>query len=94
MDSMRTRKAVAQPRRTLYIKNPAAHRLAEQVSARMGGTLSDAVISALEDKLRKTPRPLDRARVDALTAALGALPVLDARSPEEILGYDAFGIPR
>jgi len=26
-------------------------------------------------------------------AGIGALPVLDARAPEEILGYDAFGIP-
>jgi antitoxin VapB len=91
---MRTRKAVGKTRRTLYIKNPAAHRLAEQVSARTGGTLSDAVISALEDKLRKTRRPLDRTKLDALCAALGALPVVDARAPEEILGYDAFGIPR
>jgi hypothetical protein len=31
--------------------------------------------------------------VDALCAGIGALPVLDARAPEEILGYDAFGIP-
>ncbi len=91
---MRTRKAPRADRRTLYIKNPSAHRLAEQVSARMGGTLSDAVISALEEKLRKTPRPLNRARVDALCGRIGALAVIDSRSPDEILGYDAFGIPR
>ena len=81
-------------RRTLYIKNPAAHRLAEQVSKRMGVTLSDAVIAALEDKLDKTGRPLNRANVDALCAKIGALPVVDARTPEEILGYDDLGIPR
>jgi hypothetical protein len=48
----------------------------------------------LEDKLRKTPQPLDRAKLDALCGAIGALPVFDARSPDEILGYDAVGIPR
>ena len=80
--------------RTLYIKNPAAHRLAEQVSKRMGVTLSDAVISALQDKLHEAGRPLSRAKVDALTGKLSALPVLDSRAPEEILGYDDFGIPR
>ena len=80
--------------RTLYIKNPAAHRLAEQVSKRMGVTLSDAVIHSLEDKVRRTGRPLNRAKVDALCRRIGALPVLDTRTPEQILGHDAFGIPR
>jgi len=92
--AMRAQKAVAKKRRTLYVKNPAAHRLAEQVSRRIGVTLSDAVISALEDKLRNTGRPLNRAKVDALCARIGALPVVDGRTAEEILGYDAFGIPR
>lgn len=67
--------------------------MAEQVGKRMGVTLSDAVIAALEEKLEKTDRPLNRARVDALTAKMAALPVIDARSPDEILGYDASGIP-
>ena len=91
---MRKRKAANKRASTLYIKNPAAHRLAEQVSKRMGVTLSDAVVSALEDKIQKTGRPLNRARVDALCAKIGSLPVLDARTPDEILGYDQFGIPR
>jgi antitoxin VapB len=90
---MKTRKAVGAKRRTLYIKNPAAHRLAEQVSQRMGITLSDAVIAALEETLRKTDRPVNRVKVDTLCAGIGALPVVDARTPEEILGYDDFGIP-
>ena len=87
-------KALRRKGRTLYIKNPSAHRLAEQVSKRMGVTLSDAVICALEDKIKKTGRPLNRAKVDALCAKIGALPVLDARAPEEILDYDDLGIPR
>ena len=78
---------------TLYIKNPAAHRLATQVSKRMGVTLSDAVVYALEDKIRKTGRPIDRPKVDALCARLTRLPMLDPRTAEEILGYDEFGIP-
>jgi antitoxin VapB len=91
---MRTRQAADKNRRTLYVKNPAAHRLAEQVSKRLGVTLTDAVISALEDKLRSTPRPLDRAAIDALCAKIQALPVIDNRTADEILGYDEFGIPR
>ncbi len=91
---MGKRKALKKRGRTLYIKNPSAHRLAEQISKRTGVTLSDAVIQALEDKIQKTGRPLNRTKVDALCAKIGALPVLDTRTPEEILGYDNLGIPR
>ena len=87
-------KVLSRKGRTLYIKNPSAHRLAEQVSKRMGVTLSEAVIRALEDKIQKTGRPLNRAKVDALCVKIGALPVLNARTPEEILGCDDLGIPR
>jgi len=81
-------------RRTLYIKNPAAHNLAERLSRRMGTTLSDAVIHALEEQIRRTRQPINRERVDALCARINAMPVLDSRSPDEILGCDEFGIPR
>jgi len=37
--------------------------------------------------------PPMRTKVDDLCARIGAPPVVDARTPEEILGYDAFGIP-
>jgi antitoxin VapB len=81
---------------TLYIKNPAAHRLARQLSKHKGVTLTDAVIGALEDQLdaAKKPKPIDRKKIDALLGKMRALPVLDTRSPDEILGYDQFGLPR
>jgi antitoxin VapB len=91
---MGKRKSASPKGGTLYVKNPAAHRLAAQVSKRMGVTLSDAVVSALQDKVRKTGRPIDRTKVDALCARLRRLPVLDTRTADEILGYDSFGIPR
>jgi antitoxin VapB len=91
---MKSRKASSKRRPTLYIKNPAAHRLAEEVSKRMGVTLSDAVIIALKERLQKSVRPLNRSMVDALCARIQALPVMDARTPEEILGYDDLGVPR
>jgi antitoxin VapB len=80
-------------RRTLYIKNPAAHSLAEKVSKKLGVTLTEAVVRSLEDKLRDTPRPIDWKKVDAITQKLAAMPVLDSRSIDEILGYDEFGLP-
>jgi len=87
-------KGLSRKGRPLYVKNPSAHRLAEQISKRRGITLSDAVIRALEYQIQQGGRPLNRAKLDALCARIGALPVLDTRSPEEILGYDDFGIPR
>jgi antitoxin VapB len=81
-------------RRTLYIKNPNAHRLAEQLSKRMGVTLTDAVIHALEDQVRRVQQPIDREKIDAICTKMKTLPVLDRRTPDEILGYDDFGIPR
>lgn len=79
---------------TLYIKNPAAHRLAQQVSKQTGVTLTEAVIHALEDQIRTRKKPLDRKKIDAICARIASLPVLDSRTPDEILGYDMFGIPR
>ena len=81
-------------RQTLYIKNPAAHRLAKQLSKGMGVTLTDAVIHALEEQVRRARQPIDREKIDSLCARMQALPVLDARTPDEILGYDDFGVPR
>jgi antitoxin VapB len=77
----------------LYIKNPEAHRLAEQVARQMGVTLTEAVIRALQNQVHPTPKPIDRKKLDALCARIAAMPVLDPRSPDEILGYDEFGLP-
>jgi len=79
--------------RTLYIKNPAAHQLAEQVAKKMGVTLTQAVIYALENQVKQAPKPIDRKKLDAMCARIAALPVLDPRTPDEIIGYDEFGIP-
>ena len=81
-------------RQTLYIKNPLAHRLAQRVSKQAGVTLTEAVIHALKDQIRTQEKPLDRTKIDAICAKIASLPVLDSRTPDEIMGYDAFGIPR
>jgi len=56
-------------------------------------TMTDAVIHTLEAQLRGPARPIDWKKVDAITRKIAALPVLDSRSDDEILGYDEFGIP-
>lgn len=42
---------------------------------------------------RRTPDQI-RAALEEASARFSAMPVIDARTPEEIIGYDEIGIPR
>jgi antitoxin VapB len=78
------------------IKNPEADRLARQLAALTGESLTEAVVEALRERLRRH-NPAGRRRVGdelaRMSAKLAKLPVLDARKPDEILGYDDRGLP-
>ncbi len=82
---------------TLTIKHPEADRLAREFAACTGETLTEAVLNALRERLVrergkvKTPRLRDELR--AIRQRCAALPVLDARGSEDILGYDEHGLP-
>jgi antitoxin VapB len=81
----------------LSIKHPEADRLARELAARTGETLTDAVVVALRERLaRETGRshvtPL-REELAAIRHRCAALPVIDDRSAEKILGYDERGLP-
>lgn len=82
----------------LSIKDPEADRLARELAARTGETLTEAVVVALRERLareagRTRSIPL-REELAAIRRRCAALPVLDARTAEEILGYDERGLPR
>jgi antitoxin VapB len=81
----------------LSIKNPEADRLARELAARTGQTLTEAVIQALREKLMREAGRVHAPRLSHELRAIGercsTLPVLDARRPEEILGYDESGLP-
>lgn len=82
----------------LSIKDPEADRLARELAARTGESLTEAVVRALRERLarhrRTTTTPARRAKLKALRESMRELPVLDARSPDEILGFDDKGLPR
>lgn len=82
----------------MSIKHPEADRLARELAAVTGETLTDAIIAALRERLRREqgrPRqPSLRDEIRAIRQRCAALPVRDRRSPEEILGYDDNGLPR
>jgi len=81
----------------LSIKDPEADRLARNLAALTGESLTEAVKAALRDRLareqRRRGKRLDRAKLDAIVASIAALPVVDDRSPDELIGYDEFGLP-
>jgi antitoxin VapB len=82
----------------LSIKHPEADRLARQLAERTGESLTDAVLNALRERLKREQSKDDAAQVldelRTIRKRMARYPVLDDRSPDEILGYDENGIPR
>jgi antitoxin VapB len=82
----------------ISIRNPKAEELAREVAAESGENLTQAIIHALEERLerlkgRKTTEDLAE-EIIKISERCSALPELDDRTPEEILGYDSKGVPR
>lgn len=82
----------------LKIQNPEANRLARELARRRGETMDKAVTAALREQSRREPRRPQTAGMAEELLEIGrrfsALPLLDDRSDDEILGCDAYGLPR
>ncbi len=82
----------------LSIKNDETERLARQVANETGESLTEAIQKALQErwerlKARRRSQVL-AGQVEDLLRRVDALPALDLRPEDEILGYDEHGIPR
>lgn len=80
----------------LSIKSDEADQLARELAAETGETLTEAVVIALRERLDRQHARLGvtmRTRLARLAADVAALPVSDARAPEDIIGYDDTGLP-
>jgi antitoxin VapB len=82
----------------LSIKNEETERLARQVARETGESLTEAIQKALQErwerlKARRRSQAL-AGQVEDLLRRVDALPRLDSRSEDEILGYDEHGAPR
>lgn len=81
----------------LNIRNPEAEQLAAELARITGETKTAAVARALRDQLARVRRERSGVGLADRLVAIGrecaALPVLDDRTPEEILGYDEHGLP-
>ena len=82
----------------LSIKHPEADRLARELSKRTGEGLTEAVVKALRERLAREQRRIRGRRLSDELLAIGercaALPVLDGRTADDVLGYDEYGLPR
>lgn len=81
----------------LSIKNPETERLARELAQTTGENLTQAVTKAIRDRLVR-----ERGRAEDVTLEqdlreiqerFRQLPVLDDRTPDEIIGYDEYGLP-
>jgi antitoxin VapB len=82
----------------LNIKNPEADELARELAQIRGRSITETVIESLRESLaRERGRTRPRSLKDELREIgrrCAALPDLETRSADEIIGYDDIGVPR
>jgi antitoxin VapB len=87
----------ARNRVSLNIKNPEVYLTASRLAHLQGTTITAAVLDALRAALQREERrkrPSDEiARMEEIARRVNALPILDTRSEDEILGYGPGGYP-
>jgi antitoxin VapB len=82
----------------LFIKNKATEQLARQVAGETGESLTAAIQRSLEERWERLKRRrkghIVSSQIEDLLRRVDALPSLDSRPENEILGYGEDGIPR
>jgi antitoxin VapB len=82
----------------ISLKNLRAERLARDIASKTGESITGAIERSLEERLER----IDQAgrqeflvdQLEEIVKRVQRLPVLDPRTPEEIVGYDEHGLPR
>ena len=81
----------------ILIKDKDADALVRTLAARTGESLTDAVKTAVRDRLKHLP-PSEaeiaerKRKVAAVLAEFDAMPTVDHRTPDEIIGYNEDGL--
>ena len=82
----------------LHIEDPATERIVRELASRTGETVTVAIRHAVEERLQRVRGERGGRSLAAELLEIGrrcaALPDLDARTAEEILGYDEHGLSR
>lgn len=77
----------------LSIKSETADHLARELAELTGESITDAVVASLRARLDLERRRQRDRTLDDIIERFQRLPVLDERSPEDIIGYDGRGLP-
>lgn len=81
----------------LNIKDEGADRLARELAAETGESITTAVTVAVRERLERlrgaVPRERRGQELTKIAARSAARPVIDRRSADEILGYGPDGLP-
>jgi antitoxin VapB len=82
---------------SLNIKNDSTHRRAKELARLAGETMAEAVDRAIAERLERIRRRRNKGALVERLLEIGhecaSLPILDKRSPEEML-YDKNGLPK
>ena len=82
----------------MNIKSAEAEALARKVATLTGESLTAAILTSLRQRLAQlnTTQADQKSladELDAIALRAASLPLMDPRTPDEILGYDENGIP-
>jgi antitoxin VapB len=82
----------------LSIKDPETERLARNLARLTGESITTATKRAIEERLRRvgghSRKTILLEELAEIRRRWSRMPVLDDRTPEEIVGYDERGLPR
>jgi len=82
----------------INLKSPEAEALARKVSEVTGESLTGAILTALQERLDRLEKQSQTRflveQLDQIALRAASLPLLDGRTPDEIIGYDDTGLPR
>lgn len=85
-------------RMAISIKSIETERLAREVAAKTGESLTAAIQRSLEERLERLQQQrrsqILANQLEEILRRVDQLPILDSRTPDEILGYDEHGLPR
>ena len=81
----------------LNIKNPETERLARELAALTGETITETVVKALRQRLKRETAKTRvglKDEIMAISRRASRLPRRTGQTPEEIIDYDTRGVPR
>ena len=82
----------------ISINSLETERLARELASRTGESLTGAIQKSWEERLERLKQqrrsPLLSTQLEDILRRVDQLPILDSRTPDEIVGYDEHGLPR